>query len=167
MTRRNDGGIQERPSELEEMLEDVRWLINVLTEETLARIESLKGLLEYAMSAAELENMVETLTAQLNTHQSLLMKAEEESRVQEREMQYIRRQLEELQTKLAAERERYQREISIISSQRDQYETEVSQLQAELKRRDEVLVNVSGIKKSLRRIAQTLQGKSDDSSMTN
>lgn len=53
MTRRNDGGIQERPSELEEMLEDVRWLINVLTEETLARIESLKGLLEYAIDVVK------------------------------------------------------------------------------------------------------------------
>jgi len=152
---------------VEEILDDTRWLLHILTEEIPNRTSSIRSLLQCFLRIQELEARIAAFTTNLEEQEAALALAMEEKRNQEMISEELARQLEELNQNMKMEQERFQCELSTVSRERDQYAQDILELKEELKRRNEVLVDLSGVKRALQKIIHTLQGKKDDSSLHN
>jgi chromosome segregation ATPase len=153
------GGVQH-------LLEDARRFLEIVRQmpEQAASIETL---LRYVLQQPELEKKIVDLKAQLADYRDALTAAEQEKEVYKTRSEDVALQMAELIGKMEEESECFQLELNRLTRQRNELLSEIEELRSELKHRDELLVDFTGVRRKLQQILKALQGKKGDSSVQN
>lgn len=149
-----------------QMMEDVHWLVNLLTEEIPNRKKEIKRMLDELAKIQLLETKVVELTQTIKEKDASLEELEAERQVQETISTELQQNLNNLVSELEHERTKFRDETNRFIQERDRLTEELVTLQDEIKRRDQALAEVSGIRKVLQAIYRRLRGRSDDSSIS-